>query len=335
MPGSVLSVLMLALVAVVLYNSIYIIDEQERGVVLRFGKYATTINPGLSIRFPPPIERVRKVNVSKVDRYEHNGNLMLTSDENLVNVSVAVQYLKIDPEAYVFNVHDPGVTLIKSVESAVREVVGKNEMDLIITEGRREISESQLELLQQTLDRYGIGIRVVGFELLEAREPQEVKQAFDDVVSAREDSERLVEEAEAYHNDIIPRARGTAARLLEEAKSYMIRTVESARGEADRFTAQYEAYARAPEVTRRRLYIDVMQQVLQVSSKAMITDSGSSPLIYLPLDKMLDSSGGGGRRQADVNRGNRRSGSDVERSATLPREDTPPSMERQSRRPSR
>lgn len=333
--GGILPLLLLVLAVVVLYNSVYIIDEQERGVVLRFGKYATTINPGLSVRFPPPIERVYKVNVSKVDRYEHANAVMLTSDENLVNVSVAVQYRISDPEAFIFNVENTQDTLVKSVESAVREVVGKNEIDYVITEGRSEVSATQRELLQQTLDRYETGIQVVGFELLGTNPPDEVRQAFDDAVNAREDRRRLIEEAEAYNNDIIPKARGAAARLVEEAEAYKTRIVESATGEAERFSSQYEAYARAPEVTRRRLYIDVMQQVLQVSSKTMITDTGSSPLIYLPLDKMLDSSGSSGRRPGSRPGASSGGGAGSRPGATLPREATPLSPERQVRRPSR
>ncbi len=289
--GGVYSLGIVALLAIVViagYNCVHVVNEQERGVVLRFGKYVTTLRPGLNIRLPRPIERVFIVNVSNVRRHLYENAVMLTSDENLVNVSVAVQYDVTDPVKYIFNVRDPESTLIKAVESAVREVVGKNELDFVITDGRREISIKQRELLQQTIDRYETGLGVVGFELLASKAPQEVSDAFDDATAAREDNRRLIEEAEAYRNDIIPRARGNGARLEEESEAYKNRIVESANGEAERFSLQYESYARSPEITRQRLYIDTMQEVLQKTSKTIIGDIDTAPLLYLPLDKMLD-----------------------------------------------
>jgi len=277
----------IALIAWFTFDSFYAIDEQERGVVLRFGEHVADLQPGLSLRFPRPVEKVIKVNVGQLRSITHKAN-MLTQDENIVDVEVAVQWKIRNPADFLFNLYAPAATLRQVTESAVREVIGKSELDFVLTEGRSEIAQRQEVLIQEIMDLYGSGIVIAKVEMQSAKPPEQVKAAFDDAIKAREDEQKSVNQAEAYKNDIIPKARGGAARLREEASGYKAKVIAKAEGEASRFEQLLAEYQRAPEVTRQRLYIDTIESVLSSSSKVLMdTDSGNS-LMYLPIDKLLE-----------------------------------------------
>jgi len=287
------AILVLALVGWLAYDMVYTIDQQERGIVLRFGQYISTMQPGLNIRLPRPIEKVIKVNVGQVRSITHKAK-MLTQDENIVDVEVAVQWRIKNPTDYRFNVFAPDATMRQATESAVREVIGKSKLDFVLTEGRSEVAQRQQRLIQQIMDDYGTGIIILGVEMQPAKPPEEVKAAFDDAIKAREDEQRLVNEAEAYRNDIIPKARGAAARLREEANAYKARVIARAEGEASRFDQLLVEYRRAPEVTRQRLYIDSIESVLSKTNKVLLDTEGSNNLMYLPIDRLMEN-----RRRGD------------------------------------
>ncbi len=277
----------IALIAWFTFDSFYAIDEQERGVVLRFGEHVADLPPGLSLRFPRPVEKVIKVNVGQLRSITHKAS-MLTQDENIVDVEVAVQWKIRNPADYLFNLYAPAATLRQVTESAVREVIGKSELDFVLTEGRSEIAQRQEVLIQEVMDLYQSGIVVAKVEMQSAKPPEQVKAAFDDAIKAREDEQKSVNQAEAYKNDVIPKARGGAARLREEANGYKAKVIAKAEGEASRFEQLLAEYQRAPEVTRQRLYLDTIESVLSSSSKVLMdTDSGNS-LMYLPIDKLLE-----------------------------------------------
>jgi modulator of FtsH protease HflK len=265
----------------------YLIDQQERGVVLRFGKHVDTLDPGLNFRFPRPVETVQKVNVGQVRSITHKA-LMLTQDENIVDVEVAVQWRIGDATKFLFNVYSPASTLRQVTESAVREVIGKSKLDFVLTEGRSEIAERIQTLIQETLGDYETGIYISTAEMQPAKPPEEVKAAFDDAIKAREDEQRQVNEAEAYRNDILPKARGAAARLREESNGYKSRVISKAEGEASRFEQLLAEYQRAPEVTRERLYLDAIESVFSNTNKVLIDNDNGNSLMYLPIDKLID-----------------------------------------------
>ncbi len=287
-----------------LLSGLYIINQGERGVELKFGKKDEVTGPGLHWHLPWPVERVEKVNVDQVstisigkrgDKGSGGGidsGFMLTEDENIVVVEFTVQYKIKDASHYIFNVRDPKSTIVQAMESASREVVGKSQLDFIITEGQLEVSEKTQKLLQEILDRYKSGIQIVKVQMQKVSPPDEVKAAFDDATKAREDGARIIKEAEAYSNDIIPRARGAASRLLQEAQGYKASIMARAEGDARRFTAIVSEYARYPGVTRDRMYIETMEQVLSNTTKILIDQKGSSNVLYLPLDRMLQNSSG-------------------------------------------
>jgi len=280
-------VIVLAVLTWLAIDITYTIDQQERGIVLRFGSYVTTLQPGLNFRFPHPIEEVIIINVGQVRPITHKAE-MLTQDENIVDVEVAVQWRIKDPTAYKFNVYAPDATLHQATESAVREVIGKSDLDFILTEGRSQIAQSQQVLIQQIMDDYKTGIEIQAVKMQPAKPPEEVKSAFDDAIKAREDEQRLVNEAEAYRNDTIPRARGAAARLREEANAYKARIVSRAEGDASRFEQLLTEYEKAPEITRERLYLESMENVLSNTSKVLLDTNNANNLLYLPLDKILE-----------------------------------------------
>jgi len=280
-------IIILVLLIFCAFDMVYFVDPQERGVVQRFGSYQTTWLEGLNIRFPRPIETVQLVNVEKIRTLSHKDN-MLTQDENIVDVEVAVQWKIKDPVQYLFSVRQPDETLKQVIESAVREVIGKSKLDFVLTEGRGQIAQSQLKLIQQTLDDYEIGILVSAVEMQPAKPPEQVKDAFDDAIKAREDEQRLVNESEAYVNDIIPRARGAAARIREESNGYKARVIARAEGDAARFDQLLAEYTKAPEITRKRLYLDAMESILSNTSKVFLDAEGNNSLIYLPIDRLLD-----------------------------------------------
>lgn len=286
------ALIFVGLIAWLAYDMTYTIDEQERGIVLRFGQYTNTLQPGLNFRLPRPVEEVLIVNVGQGRSITHKA-IMLTRDENIVDVELAVQWRIKDPTAYQFNVYSPDATLHQATESAMREVIGKSELDFILTEGRNQVAQDQQRLIQQIMDDYNTGILILSVELQSAKPPEEVKAAFDDAIKAREDEQRLVNEAEAYRNDIIPKARGSAARLREEANGYKARVVARAEGEASRFDQLLVEYERAPEVTRQRLYLDTMESVLSTNNKILLDAKGSNNLMYIPLDKIMEQRAGG------------------------------------------
>ena len=286
-------------VILILFDVTHIIDQQERGVVLRFGRYATTLQPGLNFVYPSLIDEVIRVNVGQVRSITHKAT-MLTQDENIVDVEVAIQWRISDPADYVFNVQDPAEALRQVAESSVRRIIGKNKLDFVLTEGRRENAQAQQELMQEILTSYHAGITVVKVDMQPAKPPEQVKDAFDDAIKAREDEQRLVNEAEAYRNENIPRARGSAARLREEANAYKATVIARAEGEAARFEQLLAEYERAPAVTRERLYLDAMQGVLANTNKVIMDVQGGNNVVYLPLDRMMDNA----RTAADAGTGN-------------------------------
>jgi membrane protease subunit HflK len=285
-PPSLFIVLGLVVVVVWALMGLYQVDEQERGVVLRFGKYYETVQPGLQWN-PPLIDEVTTVNTTKV-RAAAFRETMLTQDENIVEVRMSVQYVIDDPLSFVLKVRDPESSLQQAAQSALRHVVGDARMDMVLTEGRAQIGFDAQERLQRYTNSYQTGIRVVKVNIDESKPPGQVQAAFDDVIKAREDEERLKNEAQAYANGIVPEARGRAQRVTEEAAAYREQVVANADGEAERFTKLLTEYTKAPEVTRQRLYLDALQQVYSNTNKVMVDVEGGNNIMYLPLDKMVD-----------------------------------------------
>jgi len=278
---------------------IYIVDPAEQGVVLRFGKYVRTTGPGPHWA-PFLVETVEKVNVQQV-RSEDIGfrrtpagqssvpheSLMLTEDEAIVDVKFTVQYRVNDPGAYLFNVVDPTTTLRQATEGAVREIVGKSDMDFVLTEGRDAVASEAETLIQNILNDYGAGLQITSVNMQSAQPPREVQDAFFDAVKAREDEERKKNQARAYAADILPKARGDANAIRERALAYQQRVVAAAEGETDRFLNVLREYSKAPEVTRERLYLEAVESVMSNASKVMVDVEGGNSLIYLPLDKLI------------------------------------------------
>ena len=283
--GSFIVIVLVVLALVWAGFGIYQVDEKDRAVVLRFGKYLDTYGPGLHWN-PPLIDQVQTVRVTEERQYPSRG-LMLTEDENIVEVPLAVQYNVADAKAFVLNVKNPDLSLQHATDSAVRHVVGGSNLDDVVSSGREAVGFAVKARLQEYLDNYGAGIQVIKVNIQEAKPPTEVKAAYDDVIKAREDQERLINEAQAYANGIIPEARGAAQRILEEASAYREKVVVEAQGEAKRFEQLLVEYKKAPQVTRERLYLDAMQSVMNSSSKVMIDVEGGNNMLYLPLDKMM------------------------------------------------
>ncbi|WP_409277320.1 FtsH protease activity modulator HflK [Pseudomonas defluvii] len=275
------------LAAIWLYSAVYVVDEQEQAVVLRFGKYYETVGAGLNIYFPP-IDRKYMENVTRERAYTKQGQ-MLTEDENIVEVPLTVQYKITNLQDFVLNVDQPEVSLQHATDSALRHVVGSTAMDQVLTEGREQMAVEIKERLQRFLDTYRTGITVTQVNVQSAAAPREVQEAFDDVIRAREDEQRARNQAETYANGVVPEARGQAQRIIEDANGYRDEVVSRAKGEADRFTKLVTEYRKAPEVTRQRLYLETMQEVYSNTSKVLVSGKdGQSNLLYLPLDKMID-----------------------------------------------
>ncbi|HRP23062.1 FtsH protease activity modulator HflK [Thauera sp.] len=301
--GGGIGVLLVLVGLVWLASGFYTVDANQRGVVLRLGKFIQTTDPGLRWRLPAPFESHEIVDLTGVRTVEvgYRGSernkvlresLMLTDDENIINIQFAVQYILNSPENYVFNNRFPDESVGQAAETAMREIVGKSRMDFVLYEGREEIASTAHELMQRILDRYETGIQISRVTMQNAQPPEQVQAAFDDAVKAGQDRERQKNEGEAYANDVVPRARGTASRLVEEANAYRDRVIANAEGESSRFNQVFAEYSRAPVVTRERLYIDTMQQVLSNTSKVMIDAQGNGNLMLLPLDKLMQSAGG-------------------------------------------
>ena len=295
--------LLLALVVVVwLASGFYIVDASQVGLVLQFGRYKESTDSGLRWRLPYPIQAHELVNVSGVRTLEigYRGSeknkvlkeaLMLTDDENIINIQFAVQYILKDPVEYIFNNRHPDDAVMQVAETAIRQIVGKNKMDFVLYEGREQIAVDASKLMQDILDRYKTGILISKVTMQNAQPPEQVQAAFDDAVKASQDRERQKNEGQAYANDVIPKARGTAARLIEEAEGYKKRVIATSEGDASRFKQIYTEYAKAPEVTRSRMYLDTMQQIYSNTSKVLVDTKGQGNLLYLPLDKLLQAAG--------------------------------------------
>jgi membrane protease subunit HflK len=287
MRGFGVSTVILVLLAVWAATGLYKVDAAERAVVTRFGKFVNTTTPGLRWHIPWPVETRQIVNIESIEGFTDQTR-MLTSDENLVDINIAVQYRRADARAYAFNVRDPEGTLGEVSESAIREIVGRSELDNVLEQGRQEIAARTKELIQRTLDSYETGIEVTSVNLQGVAVPDQVSNAQRDAIKAREDKERLALEAQAYSNDILPKAKGSAARQLEDAQAYKARIVADAEGEAQRFVQLLEAYERAPGVTRQRLYFETMEQVFGNTNKVLVDTKGTGNMLYLPLDKLTE-----------------------------------------------
>ncbi|MDE2117625.1 MAG: FtsH protease activity modulator HflK [Betaproteobacteria bacterium] len=295
--------LIIAVIALIWIGSgFYIVDASQRGVVLRFGKYIEATQAGPRWHLPYPIESVEIVNLSQVRTVEvgyrdHVKNkmlkesLMLTDDENIIDIQFAVQYFLKDPADYLFNNRAPDENVRQAAETSIREIVGRNKMDFVLYEGREQVAAATTKLIQEILDRYKSGILVSKVTMQNAQPPEQVQAAFDDAVKAGQDRERQKNEGQAYANDVVPKAKGAAARLMQEAEGYRQRVVANAEGDASRFKQVLVEYEKAPVVTRERLYIDMMQQILSSSSKVMVDQKGGNSLLYLPLDKLIQSTG--------------------------------------------
>jgi len=282
-----------------LFSGFFMIQEGQAGVVLTFGKYDYTARPGINWRMPWPIQSTETVNLSAVRSVEigrsvmikgtnQKDSSMLTEDENIIDVRFAVQYRLKDPMEYLFNNRDPDMAVIQAAETAVREIVGRSKMDTVLYEGREKIAIDLAEAIQKILDSYKTGIFVTSVTVQNVQPPEQVQAAFDDAVKASQDRERLKSEGEAYANDILPRAKGTAARLIQEAEGYRARVSAMAEGDALRFKQIYSEYAKAPQVTRDRMYIDTMKEIYNNVSKVLVDTTKSNSLLYLPLDKIIN-----------------------------------------------
>jgi membrane protease subunit HflK len=282
----------IGLIALALWGltGIYQNDAAERAVITRFGKYVGTTQPGLRWHLPWPIEQKLVVNVAEFRSFEDRTR-MLTQDEALVGINLAVQYRRVDPVLFAFSVRDPEATLQEVSESAIREVIGQSKLEFVLEKGRQEISAKTKELIQRTIASYKTGIEIISVNLQDVIVPEQVAPAQKDAIKAREDRDRANLAAQTYSNDIVPRARGLAAAQLEGARAYRERVVAEADGESVRFAALAAEYKRAPEVTRQRLYLETMEEVLGSSSKVIVDTKGTGNMIYLPLDKLMEQRG--------------------------------------------
>lgn len=285
-------------------SGFYIVNEGQRGVVLRFGKFVETTMPGPRWHLPYPVESAEVVNVAQVRTvevgYRNNvkskvlkESLMLTDDENIIDVQFAVQYILKSPSDFLFNSRAPEDSVLQAAETSIREIVGRNSMDFVIFEGRAEVAALAQKLMQEILDRYGAGISISKVTMQNAQPPEQVQASFDDAVKASQDRERQKNEGEAYANDVIPRARGMAARLMQEAEGYRSRVIDQSQGDASRFRQVVVEYSKAPQVTRDRMYLDTMQQIMSSTSKILIDQKSGGNMLYLPLDKLMQMSTAG------------------------------------------
>ncbi len=297
--GGGIGLIVIIIVLIWLSSGFYIVDASQRGVVLRFGKMVETTDPGPRWHIPYPIETVEIVNLSEVRTVEvgYRDNvknkalkesLMLTEDENIIDIQFAVQYTVNDPADYLFNNRNPDENVRQVAESAMREVVGKNKMDFVLYEGREQVAAAATKLIQDILNRYKSGIQISKLTMQNAQPPEQVQASFDDAVKAGQDRERQKNEGQSYANDVIPRASGTAARLIQEAEGYKQSVIANAEGDASRFKQILVQYEKAPAVTRERMYLDAMSQVMSNVSKVMVDQKSGSSLLYLPLDKLME-----------------------------------------------
>lgn len=307
-----IGLIVLVVVLIWIASGFYIVDASQRGVVLRFGKQVEITDAGPRWHFPYPIETVEVVNLSQVRTVEvgYRDNvknkmlkesLMLTDDENIIDIQFAVQYFLKDPAEFLFNNRMPDDReIVRQVaETAIREVVGRSKMDFVLYEGREQVAASTTKLIQDILDRYKAGIIISKVTMQNAQPPEQVQAAFDDAVKAGQDRERQKNEGQAYANDVVPRAKGAAARLMQEADGYKQRVIADAEGDASRFKQILVEYEKAPQVTRERMYQDMKQQILTSTSKVIVDQkSGGGNLLYLPLDKLIQSTNPGAESTA-------------------------------------
>jgi membrane protease subunit HflK len=277
------------LIVIWLFTGIYIVDPAERGVVMRFGAYAKTTEPGPHWHIPYPIETVQLVNVDEISSFSHKA-AMLTKDENIVDVELTVQSRIQDAANYLFQDQTPEKTLRDATETVVRKTIGGSKLDFILTEGRSAVAAMIQERVQNLMNEYKTGLLVTSVNMQPAKPPEPVKEAFDDAIKAREDKERLENQAEAYANEILPQARGEAARALADAKAYRDRVIAEAEGQTSRFTAVLNEYGKAPEVTRERLYLETIENVLGANNTVLLDVPGGDSLMYLPLDQLMNKS---------------------------------------------
>lgn len=309
-PAGGMELLLIILLLVWLASGFYIVDASQRGVVLRFGKLVEITEAGPRWHLPYPIETVEIVNLSQVRTVEigyrdnvknkiPKESLMLTEDENIIDIQFAVQYYLKDPAEYLFNNRFPDENVRQAAETAIREVVGKSKMDFVLYEGREQVAAATTKLIQDILDRYKSGIVVSKVTMQNAQPPEQVQAAFDDAVKAGQDRERQKNEGQAYANDVVPRAKGAAARLIEEAEGYKQSVIANAEGDAARFRQILVEYEKAPQVTRERLYQDMKQQILSSTTKVLVDQkNGGGNLLYLPLDKLIQSTNPGAAPEA-------------------------------------
>jgi len=301
--GGGVGLLVVVVLAVWLASGFYTVNATQRGVVFTFGKYTEVTEPGLRWRLPFPIQTQENVDLSTVRTieigYRNNvktkvprESIMLTGDENIIDIQFAVQYTVKDPLDYLFTNKSPDETVRQVAESAFREVVGANKMDFVLYEGREQVANDAQKMIQSILDLYKTGIAISNVTMQNAQPPEEVQASFDDAVKAKQDLERQKNEGQAYFNDVVPRAQGTASRLLQEAQGYRQSVLANAEGEASRFEEVLKQYEKAPQVTRERMYLDTVQQVLSSTSKILLDTKGSGNLLYLPLDKIMQMSAG-------------------------------------------
>jgi membrane protease subunit HflK len=284
-----LPILVLVGAAVLLSQMFYNIGPGERGVVTRFGRYIDTLDPGWAIRLPRPIERVEKVSADLVQSAQTKAS-MFTQDGNIVVIDVEVQYRIKNAKDYLFSVKAPDELLRQATEASLREIVGATPIDTVFTEGRQQIAQSTKDNLQAILDQHSSGLLVNQVNIRDAKPPEEVKEAFDDAIKAGQDFDRLINEAEAYRNEVVPKARGAAARQRAEAEAYKAQVTARAEGDANRFRQLVTQYQRAPEVTRQRMYLETMESVLSNTSKVVVDTKAGNQMLYLPLDKLMQGS---------------------------------------------
>lgn len=308
--GAILAIVAIVFVGFIIFQSFYTVDEQERAVVLRFGKYHTTENPGLQFKVPV-IDSVTKVRVTSVRNAESQGQ-MLTQDENLVSIDLQVQYRVENARDYVLNVRDSNQALAFATDSALRHEVGSSELDQVLTEGRAELAINVEQRLQSFLEKYGTGLQIVKVNVEDTSPPSQVQESFREVQRAKEDEQRLVEEAETYRNKVVPEARGRAQRRLEEAMAYKQEVTERARGETARFLALLNVYKDAPQVTRDRMYLDTMQNVFSSTSKVLVDAEGGNNMMYLPLDQLARKRTGTGGSSSSSDGTSSDSGTDIQ-----------------------
>ena len=309
--GGGLAVLAILVVLLWAASGFFIVPEGQTAAIMRFGKFTElTDRAGFKWRFPYPIEQHEMVNLQQLRQvevgYRNNvktkvlkESLMLTDDENIIDIQFAVQYRLSSATDYLFNNRAPDETVLQAAETAMRELVGKSKMDFVLYEGKEQVAKSAENLIQQIVDRYKTGIMIVNVTLQNAQPPEPVQAAFDDAVKAGQDRERQKNEGQSYANDVIPKARGAAARLTEESEAYKQKVIAGADGDASRFKQVLAEYNKAPQVTRDRMYIETMQQVYANTSKVMIDVRSGNPLLYLPLDKLVQQGGGPGSLQVE------------------------------------